>query len=322
MSEPILKALIQLFALMVDLHDDTVITVSEKKIVRSFLSRLLNNELVTRYMRMFDEFLQLYNAEHIEKGSIKDRKRISLKAMRILSICEEINNELHQKQKVYVLVQLMDFIASGKELTENKLDFIQTVANAFYIQDDEYRNIRGFILGTLYDVPEKRKLLFIDNKKESELDDVKHIFSNNLRGTISFLHIAATNTYILRYSGGEDLYLNGQNLIENQTYIFDHGSSIRGAGIDPVYYAEVAGIISGKENELRIVLEATDISFEFRNSENGIHHLDFHEESGKLVGILGGSGVGKSTTLSVLSGTLQPQSGKVLINGYNLYDGG
>ncbi|HQG63335.1 MAG TPA: ATP-binding cassette domain-containing protein [Bacteroidales bacterium] len=322
MSEPILKALIQLFALMVDLHDDTVITVSEKKIVRSFLSRLLNNELVTRYMRMFDEFLQLYNAEHIEKGSIKDRKRISLKAMRILSICEEINNELHQKQKVYVLVQLMDFIASGKELTENKLDFIQTVANAFYIQDDEYRNIRGFILGTLYDVPEKRKLLFIDNKKESELDDVKHIFSNNLRGTISFLHIAATNTYILRYSGGEDLYLNGQNLIENQTYIFDHGSSIRGAGIDPVYYAEVAGIISGKENELRIVLEATDISFEFRNSENGIHHLDFHEESGKLVGILGGSGVGKSTTLSVLSGTLQPQSGKVLINGYNLYDEG
>jgi ABC-type multidrug transport system ATPase subunit len=320
MSEPILKALMQLFALMVDIHDDTVITVSEKEIVRSFLLRLLNNDLAARYLSMFDEYLQLYNSEHIEKGSIKDRKRISLNAIRILSICEEINNELQQKQKVYVLVQLLDFIASGKELTENKLDFIQTVADAFHIQEEEYRNIKGFILGTLYDVPEKRKLLIIDRQKESELEVVKHICSNNLKGIISFLHIEETNTFIMRYSGENELYLNGQSIVESQTYIFDHGSSIRGTGINPVYYTEVVSLISGKEDELKVTLEADNITFEFRNSENGIHNLDFYEESGKLVGILGGSGVGKSTTLSVLSGTLKPQSGKVLINGYNLYD--
>jgi ABC-type multidrug transport system ATPase subunit len=82
----------------------------------------------------------------------------------------------------------------------------------------------------------------------------------------------------------------------------------------------VESIISGASFEIKISLIANNVSFKFRNSENGIHNLNFHEESGRLVGIIGGSGVGKSTTLSILNGTLKPQSGKVLINGYNLYD--
>ncbi len=53
--------------------------------------------------------------------------------MRILAICEKINEELQQKQKIYVLVQLTDYISQGAEITENELDFLQTVANAFYV---------------------------------------------------------------------------------------------------------------------------------------------------------------------------------------------
>jgi len=320
MSEPILKALMQLFALMVDIHHDTVITSTERDIVRSFLSRHLNNELVARYLKMFEEYLEIFNSQDIVKGSIKDRKRLSLNAIRILAICEKINNELQQKQKVYVMVQLLDFIASGQEITENKLDFIQTVANAFYIPEEEYNNIKGFILGTLYDIPEKDKVLIIDNSEQKNFDNVKHLLNDNLHGRIIFLHILSTNTYILRYTGETDIYLNGQLIGGGQTYIFDHGSSIRGPGINPVFYTEVVSLIAETEYETRITIEAHDVSFEFRNSDNGIHNLGFYEESGKLVGILGGSGVGKSTTLSVLSGTLMPQSGKVLINGYNLYD--
>ena len=71
MSEPILKALMQLFALISDIHDDTVITSREKNVVRLFLSRHLNNEMVSMYMKMFEEYLELFNAERIKKGSIK-----------------------------------------------------------------------------------------------------------------------------------------------------------------------------------------------------------------------------------------------------------
>lgn len=320
MSEAILKALMHLFALIGDIHDDTVITGRERNVVRLFLTRHLNNELVSRYMKMFEEYLEQFNAERITKGSIKDMKRISLNAVRILAICEKINEELQQKQKVYVLVKLVDYISLGEEITENELDFLQTVANAFYINEDEYKNIRCFITGTVDAVPDKKRILFIDNRKEDEQSGFKHACNDNLKGTLCFLQIHSTNTYILRYSGSEDLYLNGQNISPGETYTFDHGSSIRGSGINPIYYTEVVSIISEASFEVKISLHANDVSFKFRNSDNGIHNLNFNEESGKLVGILGGSGVGKSTTLSILNGTLEPQSGQVLINGYNLYD--
>lgn len=320
MSEPILKALMQLFALIGDIHDDTVITAREKNIVRLFLSRLLNSELVEKYMNMFEGYLTQFNNERIVKGSIKDRKRTSLNAVRILAICEHINEELHQKQKIYVLVQLIDFISLGDEVTENELDFLLTVAKAFNIYEDEYLNIKSFIMNPLYEFHNKSRILIINNSKETVTEEIKHIWNPNLKGIILFLHVPSTNTYIMRYSGSEDLYLNGQNIATGQTYIFDTGSSIRGAGINTVYFTEIAGIISEKWYDSKVFLDVIDATYEFRNSDNGIHNLDFHGESGKLVGIIGGSGVGKSTTLSVLSGTLKPDKGEVRINGYDLYN--
>jgi ABC-type multidrug transport system ATPase subunit len=320
MSEAILNALVQLFALISDLHEDTVISVREKDIVRSFLARHLNNELVQRYMSKFEHYLNEYTLERIEKNSVRDRKRTSLNAVRILGICEKINHELQQKQKIYVLVKLIDYISLGSEVTENELDFLESVADAFFVQNKEYCNIRNFIMGNTDAVCEKNRVLIIDDKTEHENSEFKFLYRENIKGNILFLHIHSTNTYILRYTGSADIYLNGQNIASGQSYIFDSGSSIRGSGISTIFYTEVVGIITETSFESRINLDANGVNLKFRNSDNGIHDLNFHEESGKLVGILGGSGVGKSTTLSILSGTLKPQSGEVLINGYNLYD--
>ena len=320
MSEPILRALVQLFALIADIHDDTLIAAREKDIVRLFLSRHLNKELVSKYMVMFEECLSHFNSERIIKGSIRDLKRTSLNAMRILAICEQINVELRQKQKIYVLVQLIDFISLGSEITENELDFLSTVARSFNIPENEFLNIKSFIMSPLYEYHDISRILIIDNKKVPDDEDIKHIRNSNLKGIIIFLHVPGTNTYIMRYSGNEDLYLNGQNINAEQSYIFDTGSSVRGAGINTIYYSEIAGIISEERYQSKVFLDANDVTYEFRNSDNGVHNLDFHEESGKLAGIIGGSGVGKSTTLSVLSGSIRPCNGKVRINGYDLYD--
>jgi ABC-type multidrug transport system ATPase subunit len=70
----------------------------------------------------------------------------------------------------------------------------------------------------------------------------------------------------------------------------------------------------------RISFIARDIEFRFKNSTNGIQGFNLSEESGRLIGIMGGSGVGKSTLLNVLNGNLKPQEGEILINGLNLYD--
>jgi ABC transport system ATP-binding/permease protein len=319
MIEPILKALIQLFALISDVHDISEISSKERSIVRLFLSRQLNNEMVNRYMEMFDEYFTQYTSEKIDRGSIKDMKRTSLTAVKILGICEKINEELQQKQKLYVLVQLMDFILFGAEITENELEFLETVAIAFNIPDHEFQNIRRFILNSVNEITEKGRVMVVDSNKNSADDGMKHLFRENLGESILILHIESTNNYILKYSGKEDLFLNGQNIFPGQTYTFDHGSSIRASGIETIYYNDISSIFQDETFKIKIYLDANDVYLRFKKSDFGIQKLNYHEESGNLVGVLGGSGVGKTTLLNVLSGITKPQSGEVLINGYNLY---
>ena len=319
MSEPILQALIKLFALIIDVHDNAGISSKGKDVVRLFLSRHLDNESVTRYMKIFDEYLAEYHSENITRGSIQDRKRTSLTSMRILAICEKINEELHQKQKLYVLIQLIDFILFSGEISENELDFLETVSTSFYIQQTEYQNIRSFILSTVNDVAEKNRVMIIDKKEISDFKEVKHLLKENLNGSIFLLYIESANTYIFRYSGEENLFLNGQHIFPEQTYTFEYGSTIRGPAIGKIYYNDVNTVFTEEAFKIKITLDATDICLRFKDSENGIHKMSFREESGNLVGVLGGSGVGKSTLLNVLSGVTEPDCGAILINGYNLY---
>ena len=239
MREPILQALIKLFALIIDVHDNAGISSKGKDVVRLFLSRHLDNESVTRYMKIFDEYLAEYHSENITRGSIQDRKRTSLTSMRILAICEKINEELHQKQKLYVLIQLIDFILFSGEISENELDFLETVSTSFYIQQTEYQNIRSFILSTVNDVAEKNRVMIIDKKEISDFKEVKHLLKENLNGSIFLLYIESANTYIFRYSGEENLFLNGQHIFPEQTYTFEYGSTIRGSAIGKIYYNDV-----------------------------------------------------------------------------------
>ena len=319
MIEPILKALIQLFALIGDVYDISEISSRERDIVKLFLSRQLNNDLVKKYMEMFDEYLIQYNSEKIDRGSIKDKKRTSLTAVKILGICEKINEELQQKQKFYVLVQLMDFILFGGEITDKELEFIETLSTALNIPQHEFRNIKSFILNSVSEIPDKSCLMIIDNNDDYENVGVKHLYRENFKNTIFLLHIESTNTYILKYSGKEDLFLNGQNIFPGQTYSFDHGSTIRDSGTNTIYYNDITSVFTKEILKIKISIEAIDVYLKFKNSEFGIQKFNFREDSGNLVGILGGSGVGKTTLLNVLSGITKPQSGEILINGYNLY---
>jgi len=320
MSEAILKALMQLFALIVDIDAIQEISEKEKAIIRSFLSRQLSSELVEKYMDIFDRYLHLYHQDHIEKGSKKGKKRTALTAVRILSICETINEELEQRQKVYVIFQMIEYIAYGIEIRDTELDFLQTVASAFNIDEDEYQDILNFIIHSLNEIPRKEYVLLINGDEVSEFEGGHHIYSPNLQGEISFLNIPSVNTYVLRYHGKEDLLLNGQNILSGLTYTFEHGSSIRGLNIDSIFYTDVAGIFSTSSISTKISFLARDVEFRFKNSPNGIQGFNLYEQSGKLIGIMGGSGVGKSTLLNVLNGNLRPQEGEILVNGYKLYD--
>ena len=60
------------------------------------------------------------------------------------------------------------------------------------------------------------------------------------------------------------------------------------------------------------------INFRFPNSDNGMHDLSFTLRNGELLAIMGGSGTGKTTLLSLLNGSLKPQEGSITINGHDI----
>ena len=50
-------------------------------------------------------------------------------------------------------------------------------------------------------------------------------------------------------------------------------------------------------------------------STPALEHINFEIEAGKIIGLLGPNGSGKTTIIKLINGLLQPNDGKVLING-------
>ncbi len=311
MSEKILKALMQLFAIIAN-FDNTDEKNTGRKLVEEYLKHLLSNELIKEYLQVFDHF---YEIHHKKSG----RKGLSANSVKILKICEEVNEELRQEQKIVVLLQLLEFISDGEDVTDKELDFVKTVSDTFNFKTEEFLNAKEFMFGNFDKIPNPSSLLVINDKKTIGNTKIKHVVREKISGDLYILFLQSTDTYLFKYLGDQNLKLNGQPIKPNWSYIFDKGASIRGGVVSPIYYSDIAGIFLEETVKEKLVFTAKDIIFKFKNSENGIHKFTFSEETGKLIGIMGGSGAGKSTLLNIFNGKYHILSGQITINGFDLH---
>jgi len=316
MSEKILKALMQLFAIIArpgSSRNDRLV------VVESFLKRQLNNELIREYLKVFEEYYTTYQ-EKQKEGSKKRVRLISASSVKVLKICTAINEELEQPQKIIVLIQLLEFVKSDSEvITEQEMEFLNTVAETFNIPEDEYQHLRDFVLLSFDEVPNSEEILIIDNKDDTEFENAKHMSIPSFQGQIRVLHITSTKMYFIRYFGASEMYLNAHLMIEDKVYVFTTGSSIRNQQIKPLYYSDVVNRFQLDKIKEKIVYEVRDIEYHFKSGKIGLHKMSFLEESGSLIGIMGASGAGKSTLLNVLNGSSEPTHGQILINGIDVF---
>lgn len=63
------------------------------------------------------------------------------------------------------------------------------------------------------------------------------------------------------------------------------------------------------------VLEINGLSKSYKKNVPVLHNLNLSIESGRIVGLLGPNGCGKSTLIKLISGLLQPDSGEILVDG-------
>lgn len=315
MSEKILKALMQLFAIIARPESNDG---DRRTIVESFLTRQLNKELVQEYLKDFDSHYKTHQEKHRAKSKV--RTFLSASSVKVLKIGTEINEELTQNQKIIVLFQLLEFSSSEEgSISEQELEFIKTVSETFNIDPTEFSELRDFVLNHPDQIPKTSNVLVIDNKKKSPTKLVKHVYSPGLGCQIWILQISSAGTYLLRYSGEQELYLNSQLLQKEKVYVFNTGASIRDRKTKPIYYSDIVGEFRADRLERKISFQAINLEYKFKGGNYGIRDISFEEESGRLVGIMGASGSGKSTLLNVLNGSHQPSKGEVLINGIDIH---
>ena len=77
-------------------------------------------------------------------------------------------------------------------------------------------------------------------------------------------------------------------------------------------------IVLKMEKAPQIIFE--DVDFSYKNDENVLKNLNFTIKAGSQVVLIGANGAGKSTIFKLLLKLLDVKSGKILIDGKNLYD--
>lgn len=330
MSEKILRALMQLFAIIAkvefepenfgdsDIDSESISKVNYKEdsmVVESFLKSELNSLHVDKYLNLFENYIQIHHGIKNKKDGL--RKRTSVNSVKVLRICAQINQELTQKQKFIVLVRLFEFINSTERVSEDELIFVNTVAEMFNISEQELNLLKIFLHNDVKETIDNSDILYISNTNY----DLKHSKKINLEGLdsdIKVLNIQSINTLFYRYFGDDELLMNGQ-IVRNRVHILNQGSTIKTSKSKPLYYSDIHSNFLLDSLSEKITFKAENLEYSFKKSKNGLKGINFIEESGKLIGLMGGSGTGKSTFLNILNGNITPTNGNVKINGFDVH---
>jgi len=150
MSEEILKALMQLFALIT--KQDGGISQQEIDYVNSFLVQQIGVDSAREYLQLFKETAEDSDSAK-EQGTSKDsasekpKKKLTsvLDSVLVLKLCRKISKTINQRQKVVVLVRILELVNTEYNLTEQRLAIVNTVADIFRIQKEEYQDIFAFV---------------------------------------------------------------------------------------------------------------------------------------------------------------------------------
>ena len=301
MNSSILQALLKLFA---------IISGDNKTNGYEVVSLFLGNRLSQKQIQEFLEDYQTYVALYHKPRANADKHK-AMTSVKVLRLCEEIHTSLNHHERFLVFVRLVEFVFTNRDKSPQDLEFLNTVADAFHIDEKTWIAILHFV-----------------HSKDIESSEYFHCMRNDVQnehshlpsGDLIFFRIPEENLFFFRYIGTDELKLNGSSISPNSVYPFSSGSSIRGAKSKPVFYSDVLHAFLASEHLDGIDFLCNAISHQFPNGKKALETLRFRASSGNLIGIMGGSGSGKSTLLNILNGNTRPKYGDVQINGKSIFN--
>jgi ABC transport system ATP-binding/permease protein len=322
MSEEILKALTQLFAIIT--KQDGGVTEKERNFVIRFFQQELDQDSVKEYVELYDSFVG-YNKEDNGDAEKKEKKLTSVRdSVKTLAICKKINKTLTQKQKVIVLIKILELVGTDKNFTPQRMEIIDTISTVFNIVKDEFKIIETFVLEEeLQPLEAFEDILVVTHCTEEDQHEHENASSMvvhaDINGSIIFLKLQSVDMYFVKYIGSDENVLNGFIMKPSQVYLFSHGSTIKTPKGAALYYSDLIRHFISDNQINNISFNANAIEFKFPNGAIGLRDINISEGPGKLIGIMGASGAGKTTLLNVLAGIESPSEGEILINGFNIH---
>ncbi|MDT8401978.1 MAG: ATP-binding cassette domain-containing protein [Bacteroidales bacterium] len=327
MREPVLLALIHIFAILSQVNPGGI-TTRGRKILRGYLRRYLNQELEEEYYKIFETTHEFYSEElsSLDDEELKDET--SLINFQITNICRQIRKGLFLEERMIVFLQLLEFVYEDREVTSQERKIIEIVSRTFSIPEKEYNNSCAFMIGNAMDNVSTESIILLEGtEKEAKFSDNFRNKQNwnkipikGLEGSLFVLHIESIHILLFTYQGNQSLYFSGRPVIRGRPYLLDPGVTIKGKDIEPIFYSGILREFLRLSYVDKIIFEGHNLEYRFKKSDQGLKPMSFRADSGNMIGIMGGSGVGKSTMLNILNGKMMPDRGNLFLNGYDLFN--
>ena len=311
MSEILLNALLHVFALVAGAMDEA--------------SRAACRDSVEAYLRAhagqgLGPYLDLYDAFAEAAEDLDDQAR----KQAVWDLAEGLRGRLARREQHAAVLQVMALSAgTGPEHDPDHGSGMARaggiMAAALDIPGDDAEVLR-LIAVSAHDPDALDERFLILGREPGQNDRPRLLVRPDFAAGWTVARLAETGDMVLAATGPEPLTVNFEPLPPGRPRILAPGDILRDASGRAVYHAEITAALEGSSGAPPLVFEGRDLDFRFPGSDNGLHHFTFREQTGRMVGIMGGSGAGKTTLLSILSGALRPDSGRVLINGRDLYD--
>lgn len=284
MTDVILSSFISLFALFgkVEQVDEE----RAKEMLVSYLRRQFGIRNIDLYLDLYSDMRMAY--EMTDDLNTQDTVR---------SICSNLQTDIRNTEKALLLLRLLEFCADDDGFTDV---MFRTMAEQFNIPDEQYNNFMDYV-----------------NNKPTE-----HVILHQLEGfdgQLKTLLDPFTGLLMFTYMGSDTVLLNDVPVLSGCYQVWLQSSVLKGKSGRPVYYSSIISCYDKSDNKVESVeFCGRNVTFRFPGSDNGMHNLSFNLHNGELLAIMGGSGTGKTTLLSLLNGSMKPQEGTITINGHDI----
>lgn len=290
-TDVILSGLTNLFALFGS--RDCVDLEKSKYTLHNYFTRHFGIRNTDTFVTMYDELRSLYD------GMDNDSKEDIIE-----NVCSGLVDKIEATEREMMLLRLMQFCVHYELGYLADDEFFQKTAKAFGVDKHHF-------------------LVFCDFVGDTENDYVRCQEFEGICGHITTLWMPRHNLMLFTYNGCDDVTMDDVPVLPETFQTWQQSGVLKDTHSGKrLYFSTIYAPYANEKDGENVEFCGREINFRFPNSDNGMHNFSFNLHKGELVAVMGGSGTGKSTLMSLLNGTLKPQSGTITINGHAISEPG